>query len=211
MKKILLILMFAFITLSSFGQKVDTVITTDIYKSYFSYDAKNPLFVVYKLYHGGGTCSRADEHFTFKTDGIKTGQSNKNYSHSGYDIGHMANAEDFAYNCQYEEETFRFYNALPQTVECNRGHWKTIETKVRKQSQNDSLLIICGGFSFEQKDNIIVPAFCYKIIKNLKTGKITCYIFNNDDSKLYEEIPYERLIANIPYAYEIKKLKLLKN
>ena len=46
--------------------QVDTVVKTDIYKSYISYTYKNPLYVKYVLYHGGGDCSRTKNHYTFK-------------------------------------------------------------------------------------------------------------------------------------------------
>jgi len=32
--------------------------------------------------------------------------------HQKYEIGHIANAEDFAYDCDKERNTFRFYNIL---------------------------------------------------------------------------------------------------
>jgi hypothetical protein len=38
--------------------KYDTVITTLAYKSYFSYEYKAPVMVSYKLFKGGGDCSR---------------------------------------------------------------------------------------------------------------------------------------------------------
>ncbi|HKC36885.1 MAG TPA: hypothetical protein VKB95_12515, partial [Chitinophagaceae bacterium] len=36
------------------AQQVDTVIKTGIYKSYFCYSLKEPLYVTYTLYKGGG-------------------------------------------------------------------------------------------------------------------------------------------------------------
>lgn len=170
-----------------FSQNIDTIISTPIYKSYFSYSTRTPLFVVYKLYKGGGNASRRGMDFT--TDGLKKCANKADYVGNGYDVGHMANAEDFAFDIDKEKMTFKFYNAIPQTPKLNRGCWKTIETNVRKLSQTDSLLIICGGYSFNKKmGTCYVPSYCFKIIKNLADGTVKTYIFPNDDSNKYVEI-----------------------
>lgn len=54
--------------------KADTVINTGIYKSYFNYALKEPLYVTYALYKGGGGCDRDDENFSFKKCGIETAE-----------------------------------------------------------------------------------------------------------------------------------------
>jgi DNA/RNA endonuclease G (NUC1) len=228
MKRILFLLL---ISLSSFAfsQKVDTVITTSIYKSYISYSTKTPLFVAYKLYHGGGSCDRNKQGFAFKCDGINPNKimNDDNYQHSGYDKGHMANSEDFAGNCVFDELTFRYYNALPQTPNCNRGPWKSLETELRKESQSDSLLIVCGGWSFAKKEityvnpkdkdkpnakvyhgSIIAPEYCFKIVKNLRNGNIKCYIFTNDDNSVMTQLTYEEFLNKVPYELEFMKYDL---
>ena len=190
--------------LFSFSQTVDTIITNIIYKSYFSYQTHTPLFVSYILYKGGGNCSRESMRFT--TNGLTQSATGKDYGYSGYDIGHMANAKDFAFDCEKERLTFSFYNALPQTPTLNRGCWKHIESEIRKQSQTDSLLIICGGYQFEKKiGNMLVPSFCFKIIKNLKTNMIKCYMFPNDETDSYTEIALTKLLHKLSFGKTISK------
>ncbi len=182
-----ILLIFLLISTISIAQTVDQVVKTQIYTSYFSNQTHTPLFVIYKLYKGGGTSSRKD--MTFSTQVLKFSSTEQDYKGNGYDIGHMANAEDFAYNKTLEDITFRFYNALPQTPKLNRGIWKEFETKIRKQSQNDSILIICGGYNFTKKiGNCGVPAYCFKIYKDLKTKEIYFLIFPNDNSDSYKEL-----------------------
>lgn len=206
MKKLIFIL-FSF-SFSLQAQKVDSIISTSIYTSYISFDTHTPLFVKYKLYHGGGKCSRKKLKFTDNQSNHIA--NNYDYSHSGYDIGHLVNAEDFAFDCNKEVETFEFYNALPQTPNLNRGSWKKIETLVREQSQKDSLLIICGGCQFDNcktSGKMLVPKKCFKIIKNLKTKSVSCLVFNNNDKSeslptklndLYKILDYDYfLIANM--------------
>ena len=179
-KKIILIIFGLLFFQLTFAQqaieKYDTVIVEKNYASFYSYSIKAPAFVVYKLYKGGGKCSRVGMIF-------KSSLPHFNYKASGYDIGHMTNAEDFAYNTKLEENTFRFYNAIPQTPHLNRGIWKSLETQVRKYSQTDSLLIICGGLQY----NKLVPAKCFKIVYSLTTGKILCsFVFNNSTADIEE-------------------------
>ena len=143
MKKALINLCFLFPFCKAQAQQVDSVIVTDIYTSYVSFSLHEPLYVKYKLYKGGGACKRKG--LSFKTAGFREGAKPKDYKGNGYDEGHLANAEDFAGDCKKENETFRFYNCLPQTPKLNRGIWKTWETDIRKESQTDSLLIFCGG------------------------------------------------------------------
>jgi len=154
--------------------KPDTTINNGTYTSYFSYKFKEPLCVSYILYKGGGDCSR--DGFHFKNDTKITFMARDNdYDKSGYDKGHLANAEDFANNCIKDESTFRFYNCLPQTPNLNRGVWKKWETGIRVESQTDSLLIICGGIFTSGKtigDKVAVPDYCFKIVQSLKTKKI---------------------------------------
>lgn len=183
MKKIILLIIFTFIVNQVFSQiyKPDTIIDNQVYKSYFSKQLKNPLFVTYKLYNGGGVCIRTTYHF-INDSKLKTATS-KDYATSGYDEGHLANSEDFAYDCFKDEKTFRFYNCLPQTANLNRGIWKHYENEIRNLSKTDSLYIITGGI-FRKKqvigDNVYVPTECFKIVQNIKTKKIIyALIFTN--------------------------------
>lgn len=158
MKKLLLI--FLLLSQSVFGQQV-TILNKN-YASYFDINLKQPIAVSYKLYNGGGPCSRAK--FRFVNDTQYPTATDGDYSHSGYDKGHLANAEDFAYDCELDELTFRYYNALPQTRVLNRGIWKQIESDVRELSKKDTLIIICYATNFTKVNRLFVPQYCYKIV-----------------------------------------------
>jgi endonuclease G, mitochondrial len=203
MKKALLFLTFVVNFLIVQAQKVDTVIDMGIYKSHYSYELKEPLYVEYKLYKGGGDCSRAT--FKFKTIGLKYEAQASDYAHNGYDEGHMANAADFAGNCTNEELTFRFINCLPQTAKLNRGIWKTWETKIRKESQSDTLLIVCGG-EFEQcgfiGNHVAVPNSCWKMVIS-KNKFIHVLWFPNDDSDMVQDITFEELQKRLSYKIKL--------
>jgi endonuclease G len=124
------------------------------------------------LYKGGGDCDRS--HFSFKNDiDSAITATDRDYAGSGYDKGHLANAEDFAFDCASDEMTFRYYNCLPQTANLNRGLWKRNETDVRKWSQNEKLYIIAGGyFTGKRMGQTLVPSHCWKVVQSAETKKV---------------------------------------
>ncbi len=149
MKSFLLVIL---LLVSQFVIAQQVVIKTKNYTSYFDTILKQPISVVYKLYNGGGPCSRAK--FRFINDTKYPTATDADYAKSGYDKGHLANSEDFAYDCELDELTFRYYNALPQTTALNRGIWKQIEATVRDLSKTDTLTIICYATDFVKLNNL---------------------------------------------------------
>lgn len=171
MKKILSILLIL-LSISAYSQ-VDTIIHNGSLTSYFSFTQHNPMYVKYTLYKGGGDCNRSQ--YTFKTGGIRNSATKNDYVASGYDIGHMCPAEDFAYDCALESNTFYFYNALPQTPNLNRGLWKHYETEIRSLSQHDSLIVFCGGIFDNHvipNTKVQIPVQCWKVVFDYKTKKV---------------------------------------
>lgn len=194
-------------SLSIYSQ-VDTIIKTKYYTSYYSFLTKNPVFVSYKLYQGGGSCKR--EGLNFKSAKSNKIATNKDYSDSGYDKGHLANAEDFAYDCEALELTFNYINCIPQTPDLNRGMWKVYEKKIRDLSQTDSLLIISGGVSgkrFMKDSKVAIPRFCFKIVQSLTTKKILyCVIFSNKkNNSKSSKSTMKFLEQSIKYKIPLKK------
>lgn len=199
MKTIIIIL---FTAIQAIAQ-VDTIIKNEVYESYFSYKDRNPLYVKYKLYQGGGDCNRSQFHFT--TDNLPNSATSVDYAHSGYDEGHLCNAEDFAYDCQKEAKTFRFYNCIPQTPNLNRGIWKHYETEIRKLSQTDSLLILCGAiYPDTVTGQLHIPHHCWKLVKSLTTNQtVYCLWFTNKmANNEVQSITLVELIERLSYSID---------
>lgn len=195
MKKFIYTLIFILFFFCSYGQKNVVVIKKENYVSYFDTVLRQPVVVSYKLFLGGGPCSRSG--FNFKNDlpNIKTATTS-DYAKSGYDRGHLANAEDFAYDCKLDELTFRYYNCLPQSKILNRGLWKQKEEEARQMSQRDSISVVCFGRDFFLDKKLYVPKYCGKIVKE-KNGKIHFWLFDqngtllpSDDKIIKEYINY---------------------
>ena len=178
--KRLIILLFAAISLQSFSQvkvqvidvpSIETVFNRGIYQSFYSYSLQEPVYVKYELYKGGGACNRSK--FRFINDTGLEMMDNPEYTSSGYDRGHLANAEDFAYDCVKDELTFRYYNCLPQTPNMNRGVWKSWETKIRQESQSEKLIIVTGGiWGTRIHKTMRIPDYCWKVVQSSTTGKV---------------------------------------
>lgn len=201
-KKLLLLLVLLNYTVAA-QIKYDTLIKTPAYNSYYSFFYKAPVLVSYKLYKGGGNCSRTENHFRFiNTLGFENEAKSKDYAKSGYDEGHMANAEDFAFDCILEESTFRFYNAVPQTPENNRGIWKHYETEIRKLSRSDSLLVICyNHFSTEKLNNrIAIPDTNYKFVYSLTTHELLISIGISNNFLPIESKPTKEIESEVRKA-----------
>lgn len=186
MRKIFSTSLFSVVSLASFAQ---IIVNKGIYKANFSNTFHQPRYVSYTLYKGGGDCDR--DNFTFINDDTRLQTATDNdYEHSGYDKGHLANAEDFAFDCTKDELTFRYYNCLPQTANLNRGIWKTKETLIRNWSKTDRLYIICGGFFGNTKmGNVSVPLYCWKVVQSVSSKKVLfCGWFSNTNNASLEEI-----------------------
>jgi endonuclease G len=174
------------------------IVDKGIYKVDFSNTFHAPRYISYILYKGGGDCKR--ENFHFKNDEPKLQcATDDDYKGSHYEKGHLANAEDFAYDCTKGELTFRYYNCLPQTANLNRGIWKTNETQIRKWSQTDKLYIICGGFFGNKKiGKVAVPSYCWKVVQSVSTKKVLfCGWFSNTTKATLEEINLAELERRI--------------
>jgi endonuclease G len=170
------------------------IVKKTIYKANFSNTFHEPRYVSYTLYQGGGSCSRSG--FYFKNDDSRLlCATDEDYKGSGYEKGHLTNAEDFAFDCSKDELTFRYYNCLPQTPNLNRGLWKTNETLIRQWSQTDKLYIICGGFFSGAKiGNIAVPSYCWKVVQSVTSKKVLfCGWFKNSTPATLEEISVQEL------------------
>jgi DNA/RNA endonuclease G (NUC1) len=192
-----------------YAECVDTVVNMGNYTSYYSYNLKEPLYVSYKLSHGGGDCNRA--HYKFKADSTLTATA-ADYSHSGYDEGHMANAEDFAYDCKLDKKTFSFYNCLPQTPRLNRGIWKVYETRIRTLSQTNTLYITAGGIFTDKLikpgKHVAVPDYCYKVVIDSASRRtVFCLLFPNDTTGKVLALPLDVLKGTLGYNVLVAGIK----
>jgi endonuclease G len=185
--------------------KPNAIIKNEAYTAYIDTTIKMPVYVQYKLYNGGGSCERSN-HWINDSKYKLVGEDS--YASSGYDKGHLANAEDFAYDCHLDSLTFMQYNRLPQTKGLNRGLWKKQETLIRTISKKDSLWIICGGYWDPSSTKIIngmaIPTRYWKVVFSLTTGDmISGNIYTNTENAMMYEVSLENLELMLGYKLDI--------
>lgn len=206
MKKYQFIILLALTTSFLQAQKkflVDTVVDRKVYQSFFNYKLKNPLYVTYSLFKGGGNCDRTSQGFSFRLDDFQGTAVGEDYSGTGYDKGHLANAEDFANECDHEELTFRYYNCVPQVARMNRGIWKKWETEIRQLSQKKKLFVVVGSIFGNKtlgESKIGIPTYCYKIVLDGNTRKILyCLLFPNNNTNTFQRVTEKALKKKLGY------------
>lgn len=71
--------------------------------------------------------------------------SREDYSHSGWDKGHMAPKADMRWSEKSYWESFYFTNICPQNHELNGGDWNTLENKIRGWAEKyGRVYVVCG-------------------------------------------------------------------
>lgn len=72
--------------------------------------------------------------------------NNADYSHSGYDRGHLAAAGNHKAHQKHVEQTFYLSNMAPQVGKgFNRDSWNRLEKYVRKLVRNSNGVYCCTG------------------------------------------------------------------
>lgn len=114
--------------------------------------------------------------------------TNADYTHSGYDKGHMAPAADMKWSNAAMKESFYFSNMCPQHPELNRRRWKDLEEKIREWAVADSaIIIVCGPIAQKTtrkigKNSVTVPEKFFKVILSPFTPspKAIGFLFDNE-------------------------------
>ena len=141
-KKQKIVLLLITICLLSFKQEGDVkYIDKGIYKVWYSETYRNPVKVIYSVYHyvDNPVVTRKGLNF-YSEKGIKTASS-KDYVNNNYDKGHLCPAETFSSTKENMKLTFSYVNCSVQYYELNRGVWEKLENMERKWSAKDSLIV----------------------------------------------------------------------
>jgi endonuclease G, mitochondrial len=122
------------------------------------------------------------------------------YLKSGYDLGHQAPAEDFAWNEDQMSDSFSTVNMAPQLGDLNRQGWERLEDNVRSWALARGVLDvytgpILGGKKTIGKDNIVVPTAFFKVIYDPKTGDSLAFIY--PQAAVAKTVPLERFLTTV--------------
>lgn len=154
----------------------------------YNKDLKLPNWVSYELTREE-TKGKEKRSNRFIADPLVKGliATNADYTHSGFDKGHMAPAADMKWSPQAMKESFYFSNMCPQHPQLNRRGWKNLEGKIRDLAIADSaIIVICGPIVAKQpktigKNKVVVPQQFFKVILSpyVKPMRAIGFLFNN--------------------------------
>ena len=176
-----------------------------------SYDSKNktPQWVAWELTkeETKGKEERSTEFYP-DPDVIGTQVVTYDYSHSGYDRGHMAPAGDMKWNKQAMQESFYMSNICPQDHNLNTEDWNDLEMKTREWArQYGKVYVVCGPIYTGKRNEYIgehrvkVPDAFFKVIliNNSKKQCALGFLFENEAG----ENPLEKYLVPVDKIEEI--------
>lgn len=134
------------------------------------------------------------------------------YARSGFDQGHMSDAEDNAWSEETEHDSFLMSNMVPQTPANNRQVWRYIENWTRAQATKRGEVYVISGPVFVLaghgaavthapigSDHVVVPAATWKVVIDTKANVAWGFVVDNDQSfpAGSNVAPYQQPIAVI--------------
>ena len=155
----------------------------------YNNDYKTPNWVAWELTRAEteGTEGRKNK-FEPDPDLPELRAEHSDYTHSGYDRGHMAPAADMKWNKKAMEESFYMSNICPQNRKLNRDDWGDLEEKCRNWAEKyGKAYIVCGPIYDSKspkrigKHKIAVPERFFKaiLIYEGKTPIAMGFLFEN--------------------------------
>jgi endonuclease G len=150
------------------------------YVAGYSESMRNPLWVTYRIFDIPKV-SYGKRQSRFSVDTRTQAQvSHNDYTHSGYDRGHMAPNYGIAtrYGPEAQKETFLMSNVIPQNPAVNRHLWKDLEMRVAKRYGRyfGEVWVVTGpvfqGEIKKLESGVPVPSAYYKIIVDEHRGEL---------------------------------------
>jgi endonuclease G len=186
--------------------------------------AKIPVWVAYTLTpeHTVGCVKRSNAFATDQSLPDDQAAKKKDYTKSGYDIGHQANDADMDWDPVVERESFILTNMAPQTPQLNRGNWKVLETTVRAWAHSGRTLTLYVGPIWNANDptigpdKVVVAHSYYKIIVDDKTKQTLAFVMDNLATDQGDDLaPFQTTVAQIEnltgVTFNVPDSKTVKN
>jgi len=188
----------------------------DGFASMFDPVEEAPLWVAEHLKQGQltGTASRTG--LDFKIDPLVPYLDQghvQDYSHSGFDLGHLAPARDYEASDVLMEQSFVMTNAVPQYPNQNRGVWATLESSVRAMAESrgelyvmtgpvfkDPRVKILGGSISANGSGVSVPSSLYKVLLDPIKREMTAFMIPNTATQAANHSQYQVTVRDVELA-----------
>lgn len=199
MKKLLLIL--TTIPTLSFSINLDNyfnskncsqIVNKGIYKSCYDYNLKGTKAVAYSV--DGTKLADAEVHIkkrpSFYAENdlpVKYRSFPEDYTHSGYDRGHMANHADFDYSANLVYQTYSMSNIVPQNPDVNRKTWVKAEKYERNVAKSYGKINVVNIVYYSNnpqrigKHQVAVPDYFVKVIYSDDNKFEKCFKYDNSN------------------------------
>lgn len=156
----------------------------------YNHDWNLPNWVAYEL-TSDELCGDIKRTNNFAPDPLVHGDPvvTYDYTHSGYDRGHMVPAADMKWSEKAMRESFYMTNICPQNHNLNRGDWNDLEELARDWARKyGNIYIACGPIIRDENvtigntHRIVVPSAFYKVFlrKNNSSWTSIGFVFANE-------------------------------
>jgi len=140
------------------------------------------------------------------------------YTHSGFDRGHMCPSEDRTDTTNDNKMVFFMSNIVPQYADLNQGPWEALETLCRNfTTSNYEVLIMSGPYHFSgTKINtngpVYVPDYTWKIIVPVAPGTGTVISRITTSTRVIcVKMPNVTGIRNVPWTTYITSVNQIQS
>jgi len=165
------------------------IIDKKVYIICYDYKNKGAKYVGYRL--DGDKVNKLNikkrvKFYTEKNIPKRYRSRSKDYTHSGYDRGHLANDASFDWSKSSQRKTYSMANIIPQAPNINRRTWIKAEKLERAVAVKLGSVDVLNGVVYSNnpktigKNKISVPIGFWKMIYNDKKGYKKCFYYQND-------------------------------
>ena len=171
------------------NQNCSQIIDKQVYTICYDYKAKGAKYVAYTLDGNkvnAVNIKKRPRFYTEKTLPKKYRSTSRDYVHSGYDRGHLANDASFDWSKKSVRKTYSMANIIPQAPTVNRRTWIKAEKLERRIASKLGEVSVINGVIYSRypkrigKDKIAVPDGFWKMIYNDDKNYKKCFYYKND-------------------------------
>lgn len=127
----------------------------------------------------------------FFTDKELNSAKSSQYTHSGYQRGHLVPSADMP-TIEAQHQTFDMSNITPETKQFNEVVWERVERNVRQQVLDNGEAYIINAPIFKypltKMNGIAIPTSVAKVVYFPKTGVCEAYVVTNTDVPYTQEM-----------------------
>jgi endonuclease G, mitochondrial len=129
-------------------------------------------------------------HNDFRSDNrvpLQYESTNADYSHSGYDKGHLTPSGDMT-NSVAQDESFYLSNIAPQASKFNQQQWRLLEASVKHKYEYVITGVLFQGSNIKSiGSGVLVPTQFYKIVATKYCS--LAYVGDNVDNSVIKNVP----------------------